>query len=82
MNTEIYKLQELDGANLGNLRLVHESNAPKKGSNKNNIVKVFEYVPGARLSGTASPNQPVTATLELSSNTGRKFTYQNRAVCR
>lgn len=82
MNTEVYKLQELDGANLGNLRLVHESavNDTNKGSYKNNTVKVFEYVPGARLSGTASPNQHVTATLELSSNTGRKFEYKNRAV--
>lgn len=81
-NTQVYKLQELDGANLGNLRLVHESavNETNKGSYKNNTVKVFEYVPGARLSGTANPNQTVTATLELSSNTGRKFAYQNKAV--
>ena len=64
LNTEIYKLHELDGTNLGNLRLVHESNVPKAENSKNNTVKVFEYVPGARLSGTASPNQPVTATLE------------------
>ncbi len=80
LNTEIYKLHDHDGANLGNLRLVHESNVPKAANSKNNIVKVFEYVPGARLSGTTSPNQPVIATLDLKSNTGRKFMYQNRAV--
>jgi len=81
-NTQVYKLQELDGANLGNLRLIHESavNDTNKGSYKNNTVKVFEYVSGARLSGSVSPNQTVTATLELSSNTGRKFAYQNKAV--
>jgi dolichyl-diphosphooligosaccharide--protein glycosyltransferase len=80
LNTEIYKLHELDGANLGNLRLVHEGNATGKEDDKKNDVKVFEFVPGARLSGTASPGQNITATLELSSNTGRKFTYQNEAM--
>ncbi|RXA20261.1 oligosaccharyl transferase, archaeosortase A system-associated [Methanosarcina sp. MSH10X1] len=79
-NTEVYKLHELDGTNLGNLRLVHESSIPDKKDGKKNDVKVFEFVPGARLSGTASPEQNVTATLELSSNTGRKFTYQNTAI--
>ncbi|MGA9187344.1 MAG: oligosaccharyl transferase, archaeosortase A system-associated [Methanosarcina sp.] len=80
LNTEIYKLYELDGTNLGNLRLVHESTASEKEDVKKNGVKVFEFVPGAKLSGTSIPSQPVTATLELSSNTGRKFTYQNKAV--
>jgi dolichyl-phosphooligosaccharide-protein glycotransferase len=80
LNTEIYKLYELDGTNLGNLRLVHESTASEKEDVKKNSVKVFEFVPGAKLSGTSIPSQPVTATLELSSNTGRKFTYQNKAV--
>jgi len=80
LNTEIYKLYELDGTNLGNLRLVHESTASEKEDIKKNVVKVFEFVPGAKLSGTSIPSQPVTATLELSSNTGRKFTYQNKAM--
>lgn len=79
-NLELYKLHILDGSNLGNLRLVHESNVSSVEDNINNTVKVFEYVPGAKLSGTASPNQPVTATLILKSNTGRKFSYQNQAV--
>jgi dolichyl-diphosphooligosaccharide--protein glycosyltransferase len=79
-DTEIYKLYELDGTNLGNLRLVHESNVSEEKDDENNDVKVFEFVPGARLSGTASPGQNITATLELSSNTGRKFTYQNKAM--
>lgn len=80
-NTEVYKLQELDGSNLGNLRLIHE-NVPdeNKTTKKKNTVKIFEYVPGAILSGTASPNQTVTATLELKSNSGRKFEYQNKVL--
>lgn len=80
MDTEIYKLHELDGTTLGNLRLVHESTVPEKNNNKKNDVKIFEFVPGARLSGTAEPGQSITATLELSSNTGRKFTYQNKVM--
>ncbi len=82
MNTEVYKLQELDGSNLGNLRLIHESvaNSTENKNNKDNTVKVFEYVSGARLSGTVNPKETVTATLELRSNTGRGFTYQNKAA--
>jgi len=77
--TELYKLHELDGSNLGNLRLVHENTVPEMNDTSSDV-KIFEFVPGARLSGTADPEQNITATLELSSNTGRKFTYQNEAA--
>ncbi|HWQ48860.1 MAG TPA: oligosaccharyl transferase, archaeosortase A system-associated [Methanosarcina sp.] len=77
--TELYKLHELDGSNLGNLRLVHENTIPEMNDTSSDV-KIFEFVPGARLSGTADPGQNITAILELSSNTGRKFTYQNEAV--
>lgn len=82
LQTQIYKLHKLDGTSLGNFRLLHEStiNSTENESSKGNTVKVFEYVKGATLSGTASPNQSVMATLELSSNTGRKFTYQKGDV--
>jgi dolichyl-diphosphooligosaccharide--protein glycosyltransferase len=80
LNTELFKLQSLDGSNLGNLRLVHESTVPPEQNDRNITVKVFEYVPGARLSGTVKPNQSVTAILGLKSNTGRQFIYQNKAV--
>jgi len=78
LQSEIYKLHKLDGTSLGNFRLIHEStiNSTENESSKIDTVKIFEYVPGATLTGTASPNQAVMATLELSSNTGRKFTYQ------
>ncbi len=78
LQTQIYKLQKLDGTSLGNYRLIHEStlNTTENESSKKDTVKIFEYVQGATLTGTASPNQAVMATLELSSNTGRKFTYQ------
>ncbi len=78
--TEIYKLHQLDGSNLGNLRLVHETTAPEEDNDTTSDVKIFEFVSGARLSGTADPGQNITATLELKSNTGRKFTYQNEVT--
>ncbi|WP_440945418.1 oligosaccharyl transferase, archaeosortase A system-associated [Methanosarcina sp. T3] len=79
MDTEVYKLHEIDGIGLGNLRLIHEStpNTTENESSNGNTVKVFEYVKGATLSGTAGPNETVIAKLEVSSNTGRKFLYQN-----
>ena len=82
LQTQVYKLHKLDGTSLGHFRLVHESavNSTDDGNSKENTVKVFEYVKGATLSGTASPNETVMATLELSSNTGRKFTYQKGDV--
>jgi len=82
MDTEIYKLYEIDGIGLGNLRLVHESspNTTEDENSSGNTVKVFEYVKGAILSGTTAPNATVIAKLEVSSNTGREFLYQNGAM--
>ncbi|MDQ1252338.1 MAG: dolichyl-phosphooligosaccharide-protein glycotransferase [Euryarchaeota archaeon] len=80
LNLELFKLQNLDGSNLGNLRLVHESYVPPGVDARNITVKVFEYVPGARISGTAKSNQTVIALIGLKSNTGRQFIYQNKAV--
>ncbi|HIH93855.1 TPA: oligosaccharyl transferase, archaeosortase A system-associated [Methanosarcina acetivorans] len=82
MDTEIYKLYEIDGIGLGNLRLVHEStpNTTEDKNSSGNTVKVFEYVKGATLSGTTAPNATVIAKLEVSSNTGREFLYQNGDV--
>jgi dolichyl-diphosphooligosaccharide--protein glycosyltransferase len=78
LQTQVYKLQKLDGTSLGNYRLVHESTMNSTGNTNSSedTVKIFEYVKGATLSGTASPNATVMATLEISTNTGRKFVYQ------
>ncbi len=82
LQTQIYKLHNLDGTSLGNFRLVHESttNTTDSKISNENTVKVFEYVKGATLSGTVSPNEAVMATLELTSNTGRKLIYQKGDV--
>lgn len=82
LQTEVYKLHKLDGTSLSNFRLTHEStkDSTENESSKENTVKVFEYVKGATLSGTVSPNETVMAELELNSNTGRKFVYQKGDV--
>jgi len=80
LNTEIFKLHDRNGANLGNLRLVHESNVLNVAHNKINVVKIFEYVQGAKITGTSSPNKPVNVILYLKSNEGREFKYENKAM--
>ncbi|HII80411.1 MAG TPA: oligosaccharyl transferase, archaeosortase A system-associated [Methanosarcina sp.] len=83
LQTQVYKLHKLDGTSLGNFRLIHESalnTTEEENSKKNDTVKIFEYVKGATISGTVSPKDTVMATLEISSNTGRKFVYQKGNV--
>jgi len=41
------------------------------------LFKVFEAVPGARLTGTAEPAQRVRLRLSLRTNTGRQFLYRS-----
>ncbi|MDW7733684.1 MAG: oligosaccharyl transferase, archaeosortase A system-associated, partial [Methanolobus sp.] len=76
--TTLAKLHILDGSHLGRLRLVHESPNSQMGLSfgeneettpiKN--VKVFEYVPGAKIYGSAEPSQPVYARVMVTSNQG------------
>jgi dolichyl-diphosphooligosaccharide--protein glycosyltransferase len=39
------------------------------------FVKIFEYVPGAVISGSVQNNMSVKITLDLTTNQGRSFTY-------
>jgi dolichyl-diphosphooligosaccharide--protein glycosyltransferase len=64
---------------LQHYRLVHETPQNVYGSTGENgpdlkAVKVFEYVPGARISGDGIIEVPVTT------NTGRTFTYRQESV--
>ncbi|HWQ67100.1 MAG TPA: oligosaccharyl transferase, archaeosortase A system-associated [Methanospirillum sp.] len=69
-------------AALRHFRLVYESHtSTDSGITVNDtpartfsFAKVFEYVPGARISGNG------TATLSLRTNTGRLFEYQQRSI--
>lgn len=88
-NTTLAKLHILDGSMLGRLRLIHESPNSKiklvpKGNEEEGTpiksVKIFEYVEGARIYGSAAPNEPVYARVNVSSNQDRQFTYVNAVM--
>ncbi|OGP81826.1 MAG: hypothetical protein A2Y95_00670 [Deltaproteobacteria bacterium RBG_13_65_10] len=74
---------------LEGFRLVYES--PEEGElsvNQRNgapIVprhtKVFERVRGARLEGSCAPKEIVLAAVEVETNAGRRFVFENGAIC-
>ncbi|WP_406658156.1 oligosaccharyl transferase, archaeosortase A system-associated [Methanolobus sp. ZRKC2] len=91
--TTLVKLHLFDGSDLGNLRLIHESeqaslrmnldeSSDKNPDNYTEIknVKIFEYVPGATIEGFASPGQNVSAKANVTLDNGRTFEYQNKAT--
>jgi oligosaccharyl transferase (archaeosortase A-associated) len=80
MNTVLAKIYFTDGSYLGHFRLIHESETLKGKNPPISIVKISEYVPGALITGTAAPDQPVGVLLNLTSNLGREFRYVNIGV--
>ncbi len=78
--TVLVKLHAIDGATLGNLRLVYESNTTKTENPEVKYVKIFEFVNGAKITGFAAPNQIVYAVTNVVSNRGRAFEYYNTAI--
>ena len=43
-------------------------------------VKIFEYVPGAKITGTAPPNSTATLSIPILTNQGRTFEYVQTAT--
>lgn len=89
MDTNLVKLHISDGSQIGNLRLIYESNGTSMNKylksridNYEDIrdVKIFEYVPGAKINGYSAPNEIIYVKTSLISNQGRKFEYQNEAT--
>lgn len=66
---------------LGHFRLVWESQTtmaldkddPK---NETKLIKIFEYVEGAKIKGKAEPGTKILLSTEIKTNQGREFTYQ------
>jgi asparagine N-glycosylation enzyme membrane subunit Stt3 len=75
----VFRLYFLDGKDIGRFRLVYESERPyiSERFRKN---KVFEFVKGVMLKGNAVPGSRVSASLQLASNQGRSFTYENSVI--
>ncbi|MDI9617371.1 MAG: STT3 domain-containing protein [Methanothrix sp.] len=73
-----------DCSYMEHFRLIHESRsfAGPYGGKQASMIKIFEYVPGAVIRGSAKDDRIVVAVLNLSSNLGRPFQYVNYAVPR
>lgn len=78
-NTILAKLHVYDGSQSGHYRLVHESSTTVTTNPEVKDVKIFEYVKGATIVGTAQPNEVVYGAVTVLSNKGRKFDYFNSA---
>ena len=75
------QLADEDGQGLGGHRLVFEASGIGPGARPSDpIPKVFERVAGARITGMATPGEPVTADLELRTNRGRRILYRARTI--
>jgi oligosaccharyl transferase (archaeosortase A-associated) len=69
-DTMLSKLHVFDGNGLGHYRLILESSTTAIKSPDIKYVKIFEYVPGATISGRAADGE-VKATLNIVTNQGR-----------
>ncbi|MCZ7395939.1 MAG: oligosaccharyl transferase, archaeosortase A system-associated [Candidatus Methanoperedens sp.] len=77
--TMLSRLHVFDGDGLSHYRLIYESNTTAIRNPDIKYVKIFEYVPGATLSGRAGDGE-VKVTLNVMTNQGRTFVYTQRAV--
>ena len=64
---------------LSHFRLVYESQTSVT-SGGQKYVKIFEHVPGATISGEASPGTDVVISVPITTNRGRSFVYQQSTV--
>src|SRR5659263_140299 len=71
-----------DGDGLDRYRLVYESSTSSTEGITTDMkfVKIFEYVPGAIISGNAQNNVSIKITLNLTTNQGRSFTYSQEVL--
>ncbi|MEZ5336380.1 MAG: oligosaccharyl transferase, archaeosortase A system-associated [Methanolobus sp.] len=85
----IIKLHLFNGNKIDYLRLIHESEGAALKVNFDNStgnstevsnIKIFEYVPGATIYGVAGSNEPVSASTNVTLDSGRTFEYQIQAI--
>jgi dolichyl-diphosphooligosaccharide--protein glycosyltransferase len=83
------RLHECDGVgpedaappSLQRYRLLYESESfPYPDTGKPSVLKVFEYVKGARITGLTMPLARVKAEVAMVTNQNRQFTYRNSVV--
>jgi dolichyl-diphosphooligosaccharide--protein glycosyltransferase len=62
---------------LSNFRLVYESKSKSPYHNGDiKMVKVFEYVKGAKIIGLINSDKEIKASIDITTNQGRMFTYE------
>lgn len=80
-DTMLSQLHVFDGDGFSHYRLVYESNTTAIRSPDLKYVKIFEYVPGAILSGRAMDGD-VKVTLDIMTNQRRAYTYTQTTIAR
>jgi len=75
--------QTSPAARLEHFRLIYEATAGEQKANglTTTPLKIFEFVPGARLTGKGLPNQTVYAVTSLKTNTSRRVEYKAERKC-
>lgn len=81
-NTTMARLYLFDGTDTSHFRLIHESHTLFGVNSPKSRVKIFEYVPGALIKITikGGSDHRVGASLNITSNQGRTFTYLNEGL--
>ena len=69
-----------DAKALSHYRLIYESNSIWLNKTGVRTIKLFEYVPGARINGTALPNASISVSIPVTTNRNRIFNYTNEAT--
>lgn len=78
--TMLSKLHVFDGDGLSHYRLIYESKTTAIRNPDIQYVKIFEYVPGATISGKTDGDVKITAN--IMTNQGRTFVYTQRAIAK
>jgi len=80
--TMLSRLHVFDGDGLSSYRLIYESKTTAIRSPDIKYIKIFEYVPGAIISGNTSIDGDVKAALNIMTNQGRTFTYTRHTTAK
>ncbi len=77
MRTILARCHLFDCNGMGHFRLIYESNSTVGLIFETSQVKVFEKVSGARITGKAQDDRLINVILNLTTDQGRNFQYQN-----
>lgn len=69
-----------DAKALSHYRLIYESNSTWLNKTGVKTIKLFEYVPGARIKGRAPPNASISISIPVTTNRNRTFNYTNKVT--